>query len=618
MPDSVAETSVDQAISVDALAFLNGADFFQLSASEVAALDRRIRRLELAPDLRVAYQGNHTIEPLPSFVGVRCACSGIIAASWTGEFNQHRQEVLDPDSLLVEFDPQLIFLSLSLRELAPGVHDAFDTLSTPDKQAELARIVGHIRDWAGAAKAVTDASLVIANFPTPSFPATGIADFKAEFGEVEFHTRLNLALIDAFRADLRAHVLDLDRVASRFGKLQSFSAPMQYLARLPWDARLLPHLADEMHRYVHAVLGRSRKCLALDLDNTLWGGVLGEDGPEGVEIGSGTPRAEAFHDFQHAILALKRRGVILAINSKNNPEDVHELFANRSMPLRQGDFATSVINWQNKHENLKLIADQLNIGLDSLVFMDDSPVECEIVRQMLPAVQVVELPRDPAEYAGAVRRLDAFETLLATAEDKVKTRQYLDKRRRAELQQATGSLDDYLHSLATELRIRRATTADAARLQQLFVKTNQFNLTTKRYSAADVEGFLHDPRFDFRAVEVRDRFGDLGTVGVVLVDRAAAVPVVDSLVLSCRALGREVESAIMNRIKLDYLQRGRHPALLGIFIPTKKNLPAREFYPRQGFTLVETRGSGEHIYRLTRSRCFLLDCGHIAVVDEAP
>jgi FkbH-like protein len=618
MADSGADAAgvIQAAKPDDPLAFLADVDFLQLSSSQVAALDRRIRRLELAPDLRVAYQGNHTIEPLPSFVGARCACSGIVAVSWTGDFNQHMQEVLDPASPLIGFDPQLIFLSLSLRDLAPHVHEAFDTLSTSEKHAELERIVEHLRGWADAAKSATDASIVIANFPAPSFPAAGIADLKAEFGEIEFYARLNLALIDAFRADLRAHVLDLDRVMSRSGKLRSFSAPTHYLARMPWDARFLPHLADEIYRFAHACLARTRKCLVLDLDNTLWGGVLGEDGPDGVEIGPGLPRGEAFQDFQHALLALKRRGVLLAINSKNNPEDVRELFATRPMPIREDDFAVSVINWENKHENLQLIADQLNINLDSLVFLDDNPVEREIVRQTLPAVQVIELPPDPAEYAGAVRRLADFETLRATAEDKVRTRQYLDNRRRAELRQTTGSLADYLQSLATRMRMRRATAADAARLHQLFVKTNQFNLTTKRYTAADVEGFLRDPRFDFRAVEVRDRFGDLGTVGVVLVDREGDEPVVDSLILSCRALGREIESAIMNRIKSAYLRHGPYPALIGSFVPTKKNLPARGFYPRQGFALVEVRASGEQLYRVTRDNCPLLDCRHIAVEES--
>jgi FkbH-like protein len=353
----------------------------------------------------------------------------------------------------------------------------------------------------------------------------------------------------------------------------------------------------------------------LDLDNTLWGGVLGEDGPEGIEIGPGVPRGEAFQDFQHAILALKRRGILLAINSKNNPDDVRELFAIRPMPIREDDFAVSVINWNSKHENLQMIADQLNINLDSLVFLDDNPAEREIVRQALPAVRVVELPPDPAEYAAAVRRLADFETLRATAEDKVKTRQYLDNRRRAELRQTTGSLADYLQSLETRMRMRRATAADAARLHQLFIKTNQFNLTTKRYTAADVEGFLRDPRFDFRAIEVRDRFGDLGTVGLVLVDRAGDEPVVDSLILSCRALGRGIESAIMNRVKSAYLQHGPYPTLIGSFVPTKKNLPARGFYPRQGFALVEVRESGEHVYRVTRDDCSLLDCRHIAVEE---
>lgn len=605
---------VRQAHSIDdVLAALAKTDFMRLSSSEITTVYRRLQKLRTTSDLRIAYQGNHTIEPLPGFLGVRCACERIVTTEWTGEFNQYMQEVLRKDSDLVAFEPDLILLSLDIRDLAPRVHHQLDALDVGEKHAEIDRIVAHVKSWADAAKATTRATLLIANWPSPGYLRAGIADLKARFGEREFFARLNLALFDALRDDLRAHVLDLDRVAGRTGTHQAFSEQMYFLARMPWDTRLLPHVADEMYRYVHALLGRTKKCLVLDLDNTLWGGVLGEEGVDGVEVGPGTPRGEAHAAFQHAILALKRKGIILALSSKNNPDDVHELFAQRSMPLKENDFAVREINWEHKHDNLRRIAQELNIGLDSLVFVDDNPAECEIVRQMLPMVEVLELPRDPADYAGLLLRHSAFETFRVTGEDRVKAGQYLDHQRRTEQLEATGSLEDYLASLETRIAIRPATAKDAARVHQLFTKTNQFNLTTKRYNAGDVEHFLNDSRFDCRVVDVRDRFGDLGTVGLVLVDRATEEPLLDSFIMSCRAMGREVETAIMNRIKTDYLHDGPYAALLGVYAPTKKNTPVTEFYARQGFEAIRTRETGETVYRLAREHCHLIDCLHITI-----
>jgi HAD superfamily phosphatase (TIGR01681 family) len=181
--------------------------------------------------------------------------------------------------------------------------------------------------------------------------------------------------MELFRADSRANLFDLERVVSRFGKLRACNPQMQYLARMEWHERLLPHIADELFRYINALLGRSKKCLVVDLDNTLWGGVLGEEGPEGVAVGNSGAQAEAYQAFQHAVLALKERGIILAINSKNNRDDVVELFEKRAMPLKLNEFSAIEINWNHKHENLKRIAKILNIGADSLVFVDDNPAE---------------------------------------------------------------------------------------------------------------------------------------------------------------------------------------------------------------------------------------------------
>jgi FkbH-like protein len=517
MDSSALKEAIKRATSFKEIAeCLAHVEFQQISGPDISVINRRIKKLGTASDLRVAYLGNQTIEPLPDYVNVRCAREGLLVDGYAGPFNQYFQEVLNHDSELHRFRPDVIFVALSLRELAPRLHYQFASLSEEAKNAEFSRIIQNLREWTEAAKQATDALLVISNFSAPAYNQLGIADLKLEQGETKFYLRLNLALMELFRADSRAQVLDLDRVLSRFGKLRACNPQMQYLARMEWHERLLPHIADELFRYINALLGRSKKCLVVDLDNTLWGGVLGEEGPEGVAVGNRGAHAEAYQAFQHAVLALKERGIILAINSKNNRDDVIELFERREMPLKLNDFSAIEINWTHKHENLKRIAEALNIGVDSLVFVDDNPAECALVRELLPEVKVIELPRDPAHFPDLIKALPEFEKLEITREDRDKARQYLENRQRSESQEEIGSLEAYLRELKTEITIRAPSQSDAARIHQLFTKTNQFNLTTKRYTGADIEKFLSDSKYVMRIVDVKDRFGELGTVGLVL------------------------------------------------------------------------------------------------------
>jgi len=599
----------------DIMTALAHADVRELASREVAVIGRRIERLNPSADLRIAYLGSHTIEPLPQYVSVAAATQGISLAAHIGDFNQYYQEVLGASQGLNAFDPQIIMLFLSLRELAPRVDLEFSTLDQAGRQAEFDAIVSHVTEWAELAVKATSASLLIANFVTPAVRRAGIADLQDHGGETEFVMRLNLELMSRFAGNPRVHLFDADGVLSRYGKARALNPTMYYLARMPWHEGVLPHLADEVVRYLYAHLGRTKKCLVLDLDNTLWGGVLGEDGPEGVEIGPGSAVGEAFLAFQHAIVRLKNRGVMLAANSKNNDEDVRELFRLRSdMPLKLEDFAALRINWQNKHDNLLAIAAELNIGIDSLVFVDDNPAECALIEEMLPDVDVVRLPEDPADYADLLQDLVAFEKLGITDEDRAKASQYQQQRQRAEHRDAVGDIDSYLASLETRIRIRPATDANQVRIHQMFAKTNQFNLTTKRYAPADIERFITDTKFVLRTIDATDRFGALGIIGLYLVDLSDGLPRIDSFLMSCRAIGRGIETAVMNTIKEELLLEAGHEALLADFVPTKKNAPARNFYASQGLEKIAEDASGHQSFRIAADDVRLVECPHVAIV----
>lgn len=598
----------------DIAAALAGADVGGLAGREVTVISRQIDKLRQHADIRIAYLGNHTIEPLPQYVSVAGASAGVQVAGYVGDFNQYYQEILGDDRGLRAFDPDLMVVSLSLRELAPQVYYGFSKLDAPAKRAEHDAIVRHIVEWADAAIKATNASLLIANFVTPAWSHAGIADLHDHGGETEFYMRLNLELMIRFAGNPRVYLFDLERVVSRFGKSRAFNATTYYLARMPWQEELLPHLAEELVRYVHAYLGRAKKCLVLDLDNTLWGGVVGEDGPEGIEIGQNSPAGEAFAEFQQAVLALKNRGIILAINTKNNYDDVQDLFRRRQdMPLKLEDFSSIQINWDSKHENVIKIAQELNIGIDSLVFVDDNPAECALIAEMLPAVTVVQLSGDPAQYADLLHGLRAFEKLSITEEDRVKARQYQENRQRSQHLEAVGDLDRYLAGLETEVSIRAPSDGNRARVHQLFAKTNQFNLTTKRYSPADIDRFMQDGDFVLRIIDAKDRFGELGTIGVYLIDLSNGVARVDSFLMSCRAIGRGIETAAMNGIKEQFLLKQDYTELLATFVPTKKNLPARDFYESQGFALIGETASGERSFTLRAGEAALIACPHVVV-----
>ncbi len=626
--DRPRESKLDTRAVAEALAAASGAAGLQraltpldpekLTANDVSLFSRTLRSRGGAPDLRIAYLANFTLDLLPGHVDVGFAREGLRPEHYVGGFDQYVQEVLGEDTGLLRFEPDLVFLALSLRRLRPGPWSNFASLSPADRRDLRDEIVSHLQTWADAALQRLPATLVIANFPVPAQPAFGVADLDVEYGETELHLDLNLDLLRCFKGNPRVQLFDLDRLASRFGKDRLVDRRMYYLAKMEWSPAFLSCVAGELVRHARAAQGRARKCLVLDLDNTLWGGVVGEDGPAGVRIGPGDPEGEAFLDLHYRLKALQAQGVLLAVCSRNNPGDVEELFETRpELPLKLDDFAAVEISWEPKHEGLKRIAAALNLGLDSLVFVDDNPAEISLIHQMLPEVKTLLLPPDPAEHVAALDRLTDFERAAVLAEDAEKTRHYRENRRREELLSATGDLSAYLASLRTELAITRAKRDDLPRIHQLFAKTNQFNLTTQRYTPVEVERFIGSPICELWVARGRDRFGDLGTVGLVLLRRDGRIVYIDSFLMSCRAMGRGIETAIMNHVKHRLMDEPGHLELRGRYMPTVKNKPVETFYEDQGFRLLERRDSGEKLYVLRRIEARVKPCEWIEVGEDA-
>jgi HAD superfamily phosphatase (TIGR01681 family) len=355
----------------DLRAELRGQDPANFDGAFCRGIHRRLRALRQAPDLRIGLLGNVTLDLLPPFVTTHCARDGWLARAHVGGIGQEMQALASPE--LQDFAPDLLVLVLSLRLLRPDAMANFPALSDDQRRALRDEVLDHVEQWARIAAQRTRATLVVASFPAPVQPALGIADAKAGYGEAEFHLDLNLGLLRRLRGHARVQLLDLDRIAAGIGHSRAFDPRLFHLAKMDWSPAMMAAVGEALARHAVAARGAARKCLVLDLDNTLWGGVVGEEGPQGVLVGPGDATGEAFAAFQQRIRTLKQRGILLALCSKNNPADVEEVFALRpEMPLRRDDFSAVAIGWNAKHEGLRAIAQELNIGVDSLVFIDDN------------------------------------------------------------------------------------------------------------------------------------------------------------------------------------------------------------------------------------------------------
>ncbi|HWE35535.1 MAG TPA: HAD-IIIC family phosphatase [Isosphaeraceae bacterium] len=393
------------------------------------------------------------------------------------------------------------------------------------------------------------------------------------------------ALNAAVRAALPpgSYFLDLEHVSGALGRATFYDDRRYYWTKQPFSEAGGVALAEHLFAGVRALTTGPKKVLVLDLDNTLWGGVVGEVGPLGITLGD-SPDGEAFRALQAHAKGLARRGVVLAVASKNNPADAREPFeANPDMVLKRDDFAAFEACWDPKALMIARIAETLNLGLDSFVFFDDHPAERELIRQALPDVEVVDVPEDPAGYVRALEAGLWFEAVALTDADRERAEQYAVEGRRRELQRAYYSMDDYLRSLEMVGDVRPIDEADLTRVVQLLAKTNQFNLTTRRHSREDVLALLDDPRSVGRTLRVRDRFGDYGLVAVVLAAPAGADAVrIDTLLMSCRVIGRTVEQFFV-AATLDRFRELGYRRVLAEYIPTKKNALVSRLYDDLGF-----------------------------------
>ena len=540
-------------------------------------------RLAALPALEIAVLRNVVVEPIEPYLRYRAYEIGFNARCAFGEYDNVFQEAVDGGRGLLDKRTDCVLVFVRLENISWDLARNFAGMTDAQIDGEKDRIERFAGDVLTGIRNQTNAMILWAGFELPVHPALGVADYQIARGQASCIAEVNERVRHALRAHRNAYFLDTNVCLARVGASHFYDARYWHLARAPYSRHALEELSAEAFKYIRALVGKSRKCLVLDCDNVLWGGIVGEDGLAGIRLARTYP-GSAYREFQQEIVNHYHRGVIVALCSRNNEADVWEVFAQHpDMILRREHIAAARINWDDKTSNLRSLAAELNVGLDSFVFLDDSPFETEQVRQYLPEVQVVDLPQDRAvDYRDILAAGGWFDTLTLSQEDRSRGAMYRAEAERRELQAQTPDLESYFASLAMVLEVRIADPFSFPRVAQLTQKTNQFNLTTRRYSDAQIHELGASESADVLHVQLKDRFGESGLAGVCILRYEADRAIIDTFLLSCRVLGRGVEDAFLTQCLLRAQRRGSRSAI-GVYVPTPKNAQVEDFFLRRAF-----------------------------------
>lgn len=550
------------------------------------ALDRlRADAVPPARRVRVALLGSFTLDPFVPVLRVEAARAGLWAEVYSASYGQYLAELIDESSGLYEFRPQVTFIMIDGDVLWNQRWAANPPLpSEPVVGGLLTPLFAGLETFEQRGRGL----LVVNDFVLPRRSTEGVNAFrnKGTFAHTIAHANKHLRLRLARRDS--AFLFPLADVVAQIGRDQAFNWRTHYRGHVTWSDALMSAVARRYAGFALASLGYATKCIVLDLDDTLWGGVLGEEGPDGIALGPEWPGRE-YLDFQRELLDLQRQGILLALASKNNQDEVlHVLREHPHMLIREEHLAGHRINWDDKATSIRALARELNIGLDHMLFIDDSPHERAWVREQIPELRVPEVPADPSRYADWVGSLPSLLVLQQTAEDERRTQQYRETREREAYRSKVGSMTDFLRGLHLRVVIEPMTDRTTSRVVQLLAKTNQFNITTRRHDEASLRRRVDAGEWLVYTMRVADRFGDFGLTGVAVVVPGTESWHVDSFLMSCRVVGKSVESALLARIAADARAAGAG-GLTAEFIDSGRNQVARDFLDRHGFE----RGAGE-------------------------
>ena len=545
-------------------------------------LSKNLDDLKFDKKLKVAILSSFTLNGLDETFHVKCSEIGIRYQSYVADYNQYNQEILNSKSDFYNFSPDVTFLILDIRSLLGDYFYFPYSISSAERKSLVKEKINELENLILQFKNNSSSTLVITNFNIPSYSPNGIIETKSEFGFHEMIHEINESLRNIVKNQNSIYVYDFNQFVSKYGEKNIFDYRQFHLGSIQIAFNYIPYFAYELMSYVKTMLGVSRKCIVLDLDNTLWGGIVGEDGFDGIELDQ-TSNGKAFVEFQKQLLSLWQQGIILAINSKNNFDDAMKVIREHpDMILREKHFASIQINWDDKAQNIKQIAEEINIGLNSIVFFDDDKLNQERIKQEFPEVLTVDMPNDPSQYSSILTNLNDFNALQRTEEDTKRGVMYAQQRQRKQFENTVSNLDQFLKQMDIKVKIKQSNGFLIPRISQLTLKTNQFNLTTRRYQEEEIRKFSKDENFEVGCAQVLDKFGDNGITGAYIVKKNETNWILDTFLLSCRVMGRGVEDAMLSHILKDAKNNGIEE-FKAEFIPTLKNKPAENFLSDFGF-----------------------------------
>ena len=534
------------------------------------------------PALKMAILRNITIEPIEPYIKYHAFCSNWKAETLFGQYDNIVQEALETGGI-IQPDTDIIWIFQRLEKCSPDLTHHFSSLSKNEIDLEIDRIIALSDTILKGIRCKTAAPILWQAFEPLLFPSAGILDSLSMNGQNTVISRLNTSLKTKLQSFPGCYYVDIPLCLARVGFNQFYDFRYWYLAKAPYTREALSEIANENFKLIRALKGKTKKCLVLDCDNTLWGGVLGEEGISRIKLSEEYPGAP-YKNFQREILKLYERGILLCLCSKNNEADIWEVFDRHpDMVLKRNHIVCAEINWENKADNITRLSQRLNIGLDSMVFIDDSLFEIDWIRQALPMVTALHFPVEEAVHA-SVRLTSAglFDITVLSEEDKQRSRMIKAEFERKSFQTHFQDIREYLKSLNMTLSIHEADLSTLARISQLTLRTNQFNLTTKRYQENELSNLIEKSGHRIFSASLKDKFGDMGMIGAAIINCTPTEMILDSFLVSCRALGRHIERLFLE-ILLSHFKGIGFKQAIGRYRPTLKNKQVELFYTDNGF-----------------------------------
>jgi len=592
------------------------------SSSELLSLANKFKKIEhyyyeknkdVLIKKKIAILGSFTTNYIADILRLYLYYNNISGLFYFGKYDNTAQEFLSPNSELSSFQPDIAILFTLSSDIK-----CFPNLfsSKNNVQEWINEQINQYQIYWDKTKEIS-CQLLQTNFVKPIEKQLGNLEANYHFSRWNCIDYLNIALVEKHPTNVT--IIDTEYLASLVGRLKWFSEKDYFISKQGMSFDVMGLLAKSISNTISALVGRTKKCLVLDLDNTLWGGVIGDDDLDGINLDPNDAVGEAYLSFQKYAKLLKERGVLLAVCSKNEKEIAKLPFQKHpNMILKLDDIGCFVANWQDKPNNLKEIAHSLNIGLDSIVFFDDNPVEREIVSDTLPEVSVVNVPEDPAYFVRALELEMHFDWAQLSIEDITRSSSIISNINRKSLEKVSHNYDDYLKNLKMSIKIGEVGEVEFPRFVQLINKTNQFNLRTKRYTTAEVEVMRENKKkYILIIIDLKDKFSDYGIISGLIIKRINNKAFIDTWVMSCRVFSRNVEQATFNYM-IEIVKKWGCDEIVGEYLPTKKNKLVQKFYPNIGFKNLVLNGNNNDIdcdrYHLIIDKAKKLD--HFITIDK--